>query len=158
MPCFSYRRYTNTFLGLYDTGTCILPSDGSGSVVNWPDQQLRNGKKKNNDTGHRYKNFVRALKNAENTLADAGVIEELPSYLMECLVYNVPNAVLRRGSDLSSGFEETLTCLAEMLAAPLMMVTMIEPNEIKSLFGGNSWTPEQAKQLIAETRRLLDYP
>jgi len=36
--------------------------------------------------------MVRALKRLENELVKEGLLEEeLPSFLMECLVYNVPN-------------------------------------------------------------------
>lgn len=58
--------------------------------MNWPQQQLKNGRSLNTQTNHRYKKYVRALKNAESFLAAAGTIDELPSYFMECLVFNVP--------------------------------------------------------------------
>jgi hypothetical protein len=45
---------------------------------------------KNNQTGYRYKHLVRILKRLENELVDHGLVGKLPSYLLECLVFNVP--------------------------------------------------------------------
>jgi len=54
--------------------------------------QLANGTEKNNATCRRYKRMVRCLKKMQSRLVQAGTLEkELPSYLVECIVYNVPN-------------------------------------------------------------------
>lgn len=82
-------------------GSCVFPSDGGAKIVNWPIQQLdNNGRAFNTRSGGRYKYFVRALKNAENTLVAEGSIDSLPSYFMECLVYNVPASTLASGATL----------------------------------------------------------
>ncbi|MFZ2429037.1 MAG: hypothetical protein WAW71_12925, partial [Propioniciclava sp.] len=83
-------------------GSCVFPKDGSDKVVNWPQQQYTNGVTKNEATGHRYKRFVRALKRSENWLVSEQRMAPLASYLMECLVYNVPDHILAYG-DLDKG-------------------------------------------------------
>jgi len=91
VPCFSYRYHFSPTS--YREGTKIFPTKGQ-SIVNYPDQQLKNGRAKNNDTSYSFKKTVRILKRVENAMAGEGTFRELPSYFVECLTYNCPNAVL----------------------------------------------------------------
>jgi hypothetical protein len=114
VPSFSYRYYHST--SSYFDGTSIYKTNGD-RLDNYPEQQLVNGRAKNTATGGRYKSYARALKNAENAenaLSKSDVIKALPSYLMECLAWNVPNDVLRRGG-LVDGFEASLVWLWQNL-------------------------------------------
>jgi hypothetical protein len=94
VPCFEYHLvYDTDFWGnvKYHQGTRLYPDAGS-HIHNWPQQQYAKGVAKNEATGSRYKRMVRALKRLENELVKKGKLKtELPSFLMECLVYNVPN-------------------------------------------------------------------
>ena len=125
-------------------------------VVNWPHHQYDNGVVKNTASGSRYKNFVRVLKNAENALAKAGKITEMPSYFMECLIYNVDNATLQTG-DLNTGFKATLLALHKRLKNEATN-RMLEPNEIKYLFhDSQKWTVDMGLKLVNETWGYLGY-
>lgn len=153
VPSFLYKRSIT-----YDTaieGTCVWTTD-SKKVVNWPNQQLVNGRQKNTDSGGRYKRFVRALKNAENVLAANGAIAELPSYFMECLVWNVDNGILQYG-DLEQGFKLTLAEIYGAVTNETRRSTLQEPNKIKPLFGNQKWAPEDAEKLVLEIWGYLDY-
>jgi hypothetical protein len=156
VPSFEYHLYRTSDRARYAEGSAVFTRQGS-KVVNWPAQQLENGRRKNDATGRRYKNFVRALKNAENHLADRGVFAEKPSYLMECLVWNVPNQTLTLG-DLDDAFRSTLQWLWDHLTTQYVRESWIEPNEIKYLFGDHQkWTIDDAKQVVTKTWDFLDY-
>ena len=138
-------------------GSCVFPTDGGSKVVNWPNQQLVNGRQLNTDTNRRYKNYVRALKNAENFLAAAGTIEEMPSYFMECLVFNVSKSTLMSG-DLDDGFRATLVELWNLLKAEDAKKTMVEPNRLKWLFTSDKkWSLQDGKDLIQATWTHFGY-
>jgi len=123
-------------------------------IVNWPRQQLDNGRARNIATSHRYKRFVRALKNCENSLAAAGTIKELPSYFMECLVWNVADANLIAGS-LDAGFRATLLDLWSGLNGSAYE-NWVEPNGIKYLFrASQKWTQTEAIDLILSAWSML---
>ena len=157
VPSFAYQRYDDSDRTIVHVGSCVFPSDGGAKVVNWPQRQLENGRTKNTATGGRYKCYVRALKNAENTLAADGTIKDLPSYFMECLGYNVPNGVLQTG-DLDDGFRATLVNLWERLKDSSAADEMQEPTELKWLFkGAEKWSTEDAKSLVLETWKYLGY-
>ncbi|BCJ70708.1 hypothetical protein CS0771_02520 [Catellatospora sp. IY07-71] len=157
VPSFDYRRYDDPNRRTTHIGSCVFPSDGGDKIVNWPTQQLTNGRSLNTSTGGRYKYYVRALKNAENTLVSLGKIKDLPSYFMECLIYNVPKDYLTSG-DLSRGFELTLSHLWSKLNDGSAQETMVEPNDLKWLFKGHQkWTVNDAKTLVLATFDHLGY-
>jgi hypothetical protein len=62
-------------------------------IINWPRQNYENGVEKNATTGRRFKALVRILKRLRNEMLANGHQEAgpIPSYLIECLVWNVPN-------------------------------------------------------------------
>lgn len=94
VPCFEHRRYCGTpATHDYLSGTEFRPDNG-GAVINWPRQSYRNGVAKNEATNRRFKPVTRVLKRLRNEMADNGdeTAEPVPSYLIECLVWNVSNA------------------------------------------------------------------
>ncbi|WP_133150834.1 nucleotidyltransferase domain-containing protein, partial [Frankia canadensis] len=93
VPCFEYHYVYDTDIygnPAYYQGTRVY-RDRGGYIHNWPTQQKERGNAKNNATGHRYKRIVRALKRLENVLVAKDIVGNLPSFFIECLVYNVPN-------------------------------------------------------------------
>src|ERR1019366_9357909 len=73
-------------------GTELHPDNG-GKIINWPRQNYKNGVAKNDATGRRFKAMVRKLKRLRNEMLANGhqVAAPIPSYLLECLAWNVPN-------------------------------------------------------------------
>lgn len=95
VPCFNYRYYFSS--GGYRSGAKVFKKNMS-SIENYPQQQVENGKYKNLNTHTRYKKAVRVMKRLENAMVESGYHREVPSFFVECLVYNVPNHILTRGS------------------------------------------------------------
>ncbi|RAG81979.1 nucleotidyltransferase [Streptacidiphilus pinicola] len=157
VPCFAYRQYRDANASQWDEGSIVHTRDG-GNIVNWPAQQLVNGRDKNKRTNRRYKFAVRALKYVENDLARRGVINELPSYFMECLIYNVPDAVLM-GDSLDASFRGAIA----HLRGEVHMIWgnwrgMLEPNEMKKVFqDGQKWKIRDARQLLDAAWHHLNY-
>jgi hypothetical protein len=92
VPCFNYRYYFSS--GNYRKGAKIFKKDGIQSFVNYPQQQLENGRAKNTRTSQRYKRAVRIMKRVENAMVTSGVHREVPSFFVECLAYNCPDHIL----------------------------------------------------------------
>ena len=156
VPSYHYRYYWAGDRSRWDDGSAVYKADG-GRIINWPQQQLDNGRAKNTASGRRYKSYARALKNAENYLARHELINAKPSYLMECLAWNVPDAILKTG-DLDAGFHATLAWLWNHLTDNYTYKDWEEPNKLKYLFwSGQKWTLADAKQVVLETWRYLGY-
>ncbi len=93
VPTFEHRRYAvANGSSPYISGTELHP-DGGGRIVNWPHQNYENVTTKNNATGTRFKKLVRVLKCLRDEMLSEGnaAAEPIPSYLIECLVWNAPN-------------------------------------------------------------------
>jgi hypothetical protein len=94
VPTFEHRRYSiANGVYTYVSGTELHPDDG-GTIVNWPLQNYENGTAKNNATGTRFKKLVRVLKRLRDEMVAEGsaAAKPIPSYLIECLVWNAPNS------------------------------------------------------------------
>jgi predicted nucleotidyltransferase len=149
VPCWEYRRYERldqSGIAVFQKGSKIFPKGGS-PTTNFPDQQKSNGNQKNVDTGYRYKYMVRAIKKLHSRLIDEGLLANgLPSYLIECLVYNVPKNQFGHDTYVA----DVRAILATIFNATLSIGgwnDWEEVNGLKYLFrGGPAWTHEQVNQ------------
>lgn len=93
VPCFTYHYYLSS--NSYRKGTRIFTKTGK-RIVNYPAQQIENGKSKNIRTNYAYKKVARILKRVENAMVADKSYRELPSYFVECLAYNCPDSLFNR--------------------------------------------------------------
>lgn len=148
VPCFEYRRIvsvTHPFDGSYsyEEGHCVIPESGS-MIKNYPKAQQKLGTAKNNRTGRRYKRLVRILKRLENRLSKEGLIEDLPSYFVECLVYNVPDEYFGHGNYLDD-LRGVLATIYNDTSNKQLCKNWMEVNGIKYLFDSSqSWSYSDA--------------
>jgi hypothetical protein len=147
VPCCEYRLLIrmDQLDGLQSICGTLLRPDRGPDIINWPQQQLENGIRKNNSTNHRYKDIVRALKCLKNQLVKEGKLStEFQSFLIECLVYNVPDGKFNH----SKYVDEIHDVLAYILDATLRDDTCsdwTEVNERKRLFDSSQpWSYQQA--------------
>src|SRR5207248_1568316 len=113
----------------------------------WPQQQYECGVRKNTATGRRYKRMVRALKRIENELVKAGLLKELPSFFMECLVYNVPNSEFGHQT-YSQDMREVLATIFNQTLTAEACSEWVEASECKWLFHpSQGWNWRQAHEL-----------
>lgn len=91
-----YRRYSK-FSSLtgsaYVEGVCFWDSNG-GMIANYPKEHSTNLILKHQNTNKWFKPMARVLKNIRSRLVSDGLIKagEAPSYYIEGLLYNVPDA------------------------------------------------------------------
>jgi hypothetical protein len=148
VACFEHRRYQKS--GSYLAGTAFDP-DGGSRIVNWPDQNYENGVAKNKSTGGRFKDIVRILKRLRNKMADDKIAAAgpIPSFLIECLVWNVPNDHFGH-TTYKSDVREALAFLFNNTMKFDDCKEWGEINELKYLFwSGPPWTYVQAHNFIS---------
>lgn len=157
VPCFEYRRY-DTDDGTHLTGTAFDPDNGV-RVVNWPEQNYENGVAKNKATGGRFKDVVRILKRLRNHMADEEEIPEaspIPSFLIECLVWNVPNTDFGHYT-YRLDVREALASLFNNTLSYEKCSEWGEVNELKYLFRGpKAWTWQQAHAFTSAAWNYLE--
>lgn len=91
-----YTRYWSRSDNHYISGIKFKDLSTGAWIVNFPKLHLQNGRAKNDSsrTSNNYKPSIRMFKNARNQLISNGNLSEntAPSYFVECLLYNVPDA------------------------------------------------------------------
>jgi len=160
VPCLEHRRYTRkSTSGEYQflSGAEFWPDNG-GRIINWPHQQYENGVSKNNATGNRFKFIVRGLKRLRNEMTDKGIAaaKPIPSYLIECLIWNAPNKSFGHTEysiDVSNVLEYTINSTATDAGCS----EWGEVNELKYLFRGHQpWTLQQAHEFLGTVWNYIE--
>lgn len=95
VPCTRYRDYTNDYRKdpeNYIGGIVIYPDHGI-PIINFPEQHIANGKKKNSDTNRYYKKMVRIMKYMLYFMQASSYksAEPMSSFGLESLLWNIPN-------------------------------------------------------------------
>lgn len=97
VPCRRYRDYRRDYqkdANNYIPGVVITPDHGS-IIINYPEQHIANGRKKNNDTNRYYKKMVRIIKKMRYLMCEYGYeeAEQVSSFGLESLLWNLPNSL-----------------------------------------------------------------
>ena len=153
---FEYRYYRKD--GSHIKGTAFVP-DGGMRIVNWPEQNYENGVAKNNETGKRFKDVVRVLKRLRNKMNDEKIAAAapIPSFLVECLVWNVPNEGFGHNT-YAADVQWTLAHIFNNTRNFDDCKEWGEVNELKYLFRpGQPWTMEQAHSFASAAWDYLGF-
>ena len=94
----------------YIQGTRFIARDTGTFVTNYPKLHIENGRQKNNNTNHMYKKLVRIFKHMRNVMVDEGLTDgdRISSFLVECLVWNVPNNIITGYSTWTETVKEAI--------------------------------------------------
>lgn len=97
VPCRRYRDYRDDYgkdASNYVGGIVIIPDSG-GRIINYPEQHIANGRKKNIDTHQYYKKFVRIMKKMRYLMEDSynstfsSAAKNVNSFMLESLLWNI---------------------------------------------------------------------
>lgn len=152
VPCVPHRLYfqaASRNYPRYVDGTHIKTDKGE-HIHNYPDQHAEEGKKKNAATALVFKRVVRIFKRLRNEMKAANVAAAAPvaSFLIESLVWNVPDASFTH----DTFYEDVRAVLIELYAALTGAGTAdqwTEVNGIKFLFHvRQGWTKQQAIDFV----------
>jgi hypothetical protein len=156
--CMEHQRYQYSYG--FSNQRCVkgmtfyVPSE-SRWVVNYPKLHYDNGVAKNSlrATNGCYKPAVRMFKNARTYLIDRQLLasDRAPSYFVECLFYNVPDALF--GSGYQRMFLNILHWLNRATIDPFMC-----QNGQLSLFGNSpeQWSVSDARIFLRVLSHLWD--
>ena len=158
VPCWEFREYYDvTRPMLFRSGIKFFSGDGR-SITNYPKQHIENGIAKNALTQKRFKRIARVLKSLQVEMIDERVLsKKLPSYLIESLVYNVPDGLF--GTSSYRGDVENI--LAEIFNKTLPSgdcSKWFEVNGIKFLFHPTQpWSKEEAHAFANAAWNYLEF-
>lgn len=157
VACCQYRRYRHFGMSSEDyiEGIYFRTQTDNRKVVNYPKQHYDNGVAKNSDgrTGGWYKPTVRMMKNARSYLVQQGDLLEgiCPSYFLECLLYNVPDA------NFGPTHRDTYSQVIETLGSS-QLGDCVSQNGVVELFGNapEQWSTEAARETVECLDRLWE--
>lgn len=133
-------------------GTALLDPSSGVWTFNYPEQHIRNGRLKRQNTGLKFKRVVRCIKRMQSDMLQYDAISKrVPSFLIECLVYNVTDAEFTNIFDDNYGrVKRVLQSIHAQLTGPYVLY-MTEINGVKGLFTeGQSWTIQQAEHFVGK--------
>ncbi|MCB9689730.1 MAG: nucleotidyltransferase [Alphaproteobacteria bacterium] len=160
-PFLVHRRYTGrrTLSGTWEylEGVETRPADGSGKrIINWHQEHYDRGVAKNTATNRRFKRVARILKRTRAHMEESGTPDArraaapVPSFLIECLVYNCPDSCFNRedGSyykDVQAVIQHAWNQTKDdTVSSPL-----VEVSGMKKLFGSHQgWTRAHAHEFL----------
>ena len=146
-----YEKYLNFQDQKYIEG--IIFNSHDRWIVNYPKQHYENGTLKSKNTNGNYYPAVRIFKNIKSQLIDKNIIskDEVPSYFIECLLYNVPY------SNFDSNHGITIYNILSYLNQQEIKNFKCQ-NGIISLFGDSSdqWSITNAKKFVSGAISLWD--
>lgn len=151
VPCVSERTWISR-TGYNDGIRLLNDRDPEERIINYPKQHLERGTEKNDETSRRYKRVVRILKRLENEMVKEGIIEAVPSFLIESSVWNTPNS----GFDATSWKGRVRVALAHIYNETRTVDCFtsddwLEANGIKYLFfTGQNWTYQDAHEFASK--------
>ncbi len=158
VPLFEFRQYWEH--GGYRAGVALFPDNSARRIENFPERLVdywpatplhyENGVSKNTATNRRSKGMTRILKKLRNEMDDAGsaAAQAVPSYLLECLVWNAPNSCFDRDT-WESRVQSVLRYLWQNTREEALCDNWCEVDAIKFLFHGSQpWTRQQAHDFI----------
>jgi hypothetical protein len=157
VPTWNYRRYDTN--GDYVLGAKIRPDTG-GSVVNYPKQHIDNGKNKNANTSRRFKRLTRIYRKLRYKMIEDGhhVSDSITSFLLECLVWNVPNRIFNDNETWQSRLKESIVYLYEQTKEEDKCDEWGEVSELLYLFRGNrKWSKSDVNKFLVDAWNYLDY-
>ena len=154
VPAFQYRDYKiigSTDRTKYVEGIKYFAQDGT-VVINYPKDHIENGKQKNNRTNYEYKKLVRIMKHVLNDMVSAGKADgdKITSFLIECLVWNVPNERITGNSTWAATVKSAIAYLWNAIKDD-KHTKWGEVSERLYLFhSGRKWTDLETKNFLSD--------
>lgn len=157
VPTWNYRRYNKS--GSYVLGA-KLRADSGEYVVNYPKQHIENGKQKNAETNRRFKRLTRISRKLRYKMINDGipVSDSITSFLLECLVWNVPNSILNDNNTWQERLKDSIVYLYQHTKDEDKCDEWGEVSELLYLFRGNrKWSKNDVNQFLVDAWNYLGY-
>lgn len=146
-----YHSYPENGDPEYTEGMKFKPKNETEWWVNFPKEHVQNSDAKHGN----YRETVRMFKNARDYYNDNHIWDlNAPSYYIECLLYNVPDDVLKT-TDLTDRFDDVLSWMEQ---DHIDLQGFQQASEMEALFGDENtqWNTNDAENFIENMRNLFE--
>lgn len=157
VPTWNFRRYSKN--GTYVLGAKFW-SDKKAGIVNYPKQHITNGINKNNETYRRFKRLTRLHRKLRYKMIDDGekVSDNITSFLLECLVWNVPDHIMNNNNSWTDRFKESIVFIYNNTKEESTCKEWGEVSELFYLFhSGRKWTYNDVNTYMQQLWNHLEF-
>ncbi len=162
VPSFQYRNYkylNSTDPDVFVEGVKFFSKLGQ-EVINYPKLHIENGKSKNNNTQRRFKRLVRIFKRIRYKMADDGqpVNSSISSFLLECLLWNVPNSIFNNYDTWTDRIKQSIIFLYNNTKEEKNCKEWGEVSEMFYLFhSGRKWDVKTVNNYLIQLWNYLEF-
>lgn len=157
VPTWQYRRYSEN--GSYVEGVRFF-ADNEQTVTNFPIQHIKNGIEKNRQTQRRFKRLTRIYKRIRAKMIDDGesVNGNITSFLLECLLWNVPNQIFNDYETWTDRLRESIVFLWNSTQTEQKCNNWCEVSGLLYLFSGDrKWSKTDVNTYLLHLWHYLGY-
>lgn len=158
VPTFAYRRY-DTMSSKYIEGVKFYTNAGV-ERINFPLQHIDNAILKNANTQKRFKRLTRIYRRLRYKMIEDGVrvSDNITSFLLECLVWNVPNNIMNDHDTWSDRLRYSIIHLYNATETDAGCTEWGEVSERLYLFRGNrKWSREDVNNYLIQMWQYLKF-
>lgn len=157
VPCLRYRDYRQDYQNNAENyvGSIVIKADDGTRIINYPEQHIAKGRKKNNDTNHYYKKMVRIIKKMSYLMEESfySSAKEVSSFGLESLLWNVPDNVFTKYTSYRFVYGEVVNYIYNNI---YLLSEYKEANGIKILCPLQS-DVEKYKNFIKDLKTFYEY-
>ncbi|HAQ17841.1 MAG TPA: nucleotidyltransferase [Prolixibacteraceae bacterium] len=162
VPAFQFRNYhyeTKNNADDFIEGIKFFSTD-SKEIINYPKIHLKNGITKNDNTLRRFKRTVRLYKRIKNKMIEAKlpVSGNIRSFLLESLLWNVPNSIFNNTNIWNEILRETIISLYNSTKTDEGCKNWGEVSEQFYLFHSDRiWSRADVNSFLVQMWNYLEY-
>lgn len=136
-----------------------LVTDKGFHIVNFPLLHLDNAKAKNLSTFKRFKRLTRIFRRIRYDMIDSGLLDgdKITSFLVECLVYNVPNSTFNQNYNWTDRLRHAIVFLYENTVELEKCDDWREVSGWLYLLKGRKWTHRDVNSNLVDMWKYLEY-
>lgn len=157
VPTWNFRRY--------DSGESYVlgakfKSDSGASIVNFPKQHIDNAIVKNKATVKKFKRLTRIYRKLRYKMIEDKVkfSQNITSFLLECLVWNVPNEIFNLSGTWTELLKGSIVYLYKNTETDDTCKEWGEVSELLYLFSqGRKWTRQEVNEYFKILWNYLEY-
>ncbi len=157
VPTWNFRRYKTD--GDYILGARFF-SDSNSKITNYPKQHIDNGINKNKQTSRKFKRLTRLHRKLRYKMIEDGKVvnENITSFLLECLVWNVPNDIINGNDKWNDLLRKSIFYIYDNTNNEKDCSEWGEVSELLYLFrDSRKWTYEDVNKYMVQLWNYLEY-
>src|SRR5690606_35242795 len=129
-------------------------------IINFPLQHIENGKRKNARTQKRFKRLTRIYRRIRYKMKDDNIAisDNITSYLLECLVWNVPDHIFNNYTSWTERLKQSIIFLYNATDNEEKCKEWGDVSDLLYLFRGtHKWTVKDVNTYLLQMWQYLQF-